>query len=123
MQAIELDAEVDDAMDRVRESQALTEEQPRALGIAYLQQVAERCEELAGELLAELAKEQLQAGGLPKPPKPCSKGCPGWGVFDAGSGLEVQRCDECWSGVENAPGDEVFQAQAVCLIALSEAAA
>jgi hypothetical protein len=27
--------------------------------------------------------------------KRCSRGCPGWAVFESGRGLEIQTCDEC----------------------------
>jgi hypothetical protein len=52
----ELAAEVDAAMDRVRESALLMDDVPRPRGIEYLQALAERVEELSAELTAERAK-------------------------------------------------------------------
>jgi hypothetical protein len=49
----DLDEEVDAAMERIRESDYLTVERERAVGVIYLLAVAERCTELAGELAAE----------------------------------------------------------------------
>lgn len=30
----------------------------------------------------------------------CADKCPGWAVFQADAGFEIQACDECWSGVK-----------------------
>lgn len=57
----------------------------------------------------------------PRPPVPCSAGCRGWAVFETCRGLEVQRCDECWSGVDEAPFDDDFQGHPVCRAALRAA--
>ena len=62
-----------------------------------------------------------EPAALPRPPVPCAVGCPGWAVFASGRGLEVQRCDECWTDVDDAPSDEVFQGHPVCRAALRAA--
>jgi len=38
-----------------------------------------------------------------------------------GSGFEIQRCDECWWGVADAPVDADYQEYLVCLAALERA--
>ena len=39
--------------------------------------------------------------------EPCYPGCKGWAVIDSGlRGLELQRCDDCWSGQPNALRDD-----------------
>jgi hypothetical protein len=48
-------------------------------------------------------------------PFPCDNDCPSWGIFDD----EVQRCDECWHGEENAPYDEDYADHPVCQAALA----
>lgn len=30
----------------------------------------------------------------------CADKCPGWAVFQATEGFEIQACDECWSGIK-----------------------
>lgn len=70
-------------------------------------------------------------------PKPCSPTCVGWAVFEThrctvhgpecnADGetcytLEVQACDECWSGVADAPDDAYFRAAPMCQEALRAA--
>lgn len=51
-------------------------------------------------------------------PSPCSEGCPGWAIFNADEEPEIQRCDECWSGVEDAPWDEAYVGVSECQAAL-----
>jgi hypothetical protein len=52
-------------------------------------------------------------------PSPCSPTCCGWDVFVTSCGLEIQRCDECWTDVPNAPDDEYYRAQKMCQVALA----
>lgn len=54
-------------------------------------------------------------------PKPCSDDCPGWAVFDAGDDLEIERCDDCWHGVPDAPSDAYFAGFDTCQAALEAA--
>lgn len=55
----ELDEEVEAAMMRVRESRYLFDDVPRSVGVAYLQRLGQRTEELA----AELEHERMKHGG------------------------------------------------------------
>lgn len=79
------------------------------------------------------AKVQRRIDEAPRrSPEPCSDECPGWDVFYVGHcaapghaedcaadgkecrKLEVQCCDECWSGHPDAPGDAYYQEHAAC---------
>jgi hypothetical protein len=59
---------------------------------------------------------------VPRRLDPCSDDCPGWGVFLLGGmvsaeehgTLAIERCDECWEGVEGAPSDSDFAKLEVC---------
>jgi hypothetical protein len=57
---------------------------------------------------------------LRMPPRPCYDGCQGWDIFNADGVLEIERCDECWNGVPDAPTDSYYQAQPECQAALPE---
>lgn len=37
---------------------------------------------------------------------PCSDGCPGWAIFETSHGMDIESCDECWSGVPDGLLDE-----------------
>lgn len=39
-------------------------------------------------------------------------------MFDANDGPSIQRCDECWHGVPNAPTDLHYQVEPECKAAL-----
>lgn len=55
--------------------------------------------------------------GLRRPFTPCCHGCPGWALMvsdSAEKGLEAQRCDACWSGVDNAPDDDHYSTHPFC---------
>lgn len=117
----ELDEEVETAMEQIRGSLSLTTEQPRVRGIVFLTQLAERCQELAGELLSEAAKMELLDGEPRRSPQPCSRNCPGWAVFDTSRGFAIQRCDDCWSDVPDAPEDGYYVQQLSCQLVLAQA--
>lgn len=69
MAELDVDHEVDEAMDRVRDSECLTVEQERAVGVLYLLAIAERCTALAAELVCEgVSKKALGiAANEPEP--------------------------------------------------------
>lgn len=48
-------------------------------------------------------------------PKPCSDDCPGWGVFVVGVDLCIERCDDCWYDVPDAPTDEYYIKHPDCI--------
>jgi hypothetical protein len=50
-----------------------------------------------------------------RPPVSCCEGCKGWAVFNE---TDIQRCDQCWSGVPDAPLDEYFEAFSECQVEL-----
>lgn len=92
----------------------------------------------ADEALASIAKAAGYVAKLPppmKPPRPCSKDCPGWGVFEGNvplnaddpdhpeglHGLHIERCDACWDDVENAPSDDEYANHPDCIDALIKA--
>lgn len=52
------------------------------------------------------------------PPNPCEPTCPGWGVFDVETRPSIQRCDDCWAGVADAPTDADYENDAECLAEL-----
>lgn len=52
-------------------------------------------------------------------PRPCSEGCPGWGVFNVGLAEEgIERCDDCWHGLADAAEDSDYGEHPVCQAAL-----
>jgi hypothetical protein len=85
------------------------------------------CDEADCEQCGRRYAGPVGADGLPVAPEPCSPGCRGWEIFDAfggrHSGLQIQRCDDCWRGVIDAPEDADYGRQEVCLAALRAAQA
>jgi hypothetical protein len=77
--------------------------------------------------LAATARTSKEAGpfgvmttDIRMPPRPCYDGCKGWDIFNADGVLEIQRCDECWAGVPDAPTDSDYQALPECQAELPE---
>jgi hypothetical protein len=69
------------------------------------------CPECRAETDAPAADDEPR-----RSPRPCSDDCPGWHVFDE---AEIQRCDDCWRDVPDAPCDEDYQQHPTCAAALA----
>jgi hypothetical protein len=73
---------------------------------------------LASEEIEKTQELKIYESAPPRSPKPCSEHCPGWIISDAGNGPQIERCDDCWSGVAGAPHDGDYEKYTVCQAAL-----
>lgn len=53
-------------------------------------------------------------------PHPCDPSCPGWAIFNELEYPAIERCDECWSGVEDAMTDADYESLPECQAALAK---
>lgn len=53
-----------------------------------------------------------------RPASPCSETCPGWCISEGDGGLQIEACTDCWHDEADAPSDDYYAAQPVCVAAL-----